>query len=235
MAENIVAENAGAEAEHQGIENIFAEIMGSAETEEEKVEQETEDAQEPVAGDDNRNTQRTFTQKDIDRAVSNRLASERKKHEKDPMLALGKAFAEQYGGDVEKAREALLNSRVEELSKDPKALAKAVLERDMPKRTASDEDEMLALAEELQEIVPGAKDAQDILAVHPDFIKDVKEYGPKAAVKMLRLTVKKADVKPPKPPQTIRPTNSSQSGNISVWEMSPKQFAELDRRLKHNR
>lgn len=236
MAEQVVAEESVVEAGQRGIEDIFAEIMGdSADAEGEKVEQEAEDAQQTAAGDDSRaeKQERTYTQKDIDRVVSRRLASERSKHEKDPLLALGRALAAKYGGDVEKAREALIEEQAEELSKDPKAMAKAFLERKAPVQEA--EMDALSLSAELREIVPGARTAEDVLAVYPDFIDDAREYGMKTALSMLKKAAKKAESQPRKLPQPIRPTNSSQSGNINVWDMSEKQFRELDRQMRKNR
>lgn len=237
MAVEVVAEESVAEAGQRGIEDIFAEIMGgSADAESETVEQDEGDALQTALGDDSRASkqEKTLTQKDFDRAVSKRLASERRKYENDPVLALGRSLVEQHGGDVEKAREALLNSRAEELSKDPKAMAKAFLEQRTPARKAQEMDAS-ALQAELQEIVPGAKTADDILAVYPDFIDDAREYGMKTALAMLKKSVSRAEKQPKKLPQPIRPTNSAQNGNIDVWAMDEKQFRELDKRMQRNR
>lgn len=186
--------------------------------------------------------------KDI--AFGKRLAAERKKFERDPVYALGREYAAQYGGDASKALEAMRSRQAEELAKDPAALAKYVIEQrntvhepdiEIEAENETDEQKAQRIVSDIRNVLGDNADLKAYMAIDPDFMANCDQYGAAAAVAAM---AKKATAQNKtaakieqnrRLPQPIRPSGNAQPKAVDFTTMSQKEWEAFEAKAKKAR
>lgn len=156
---------------------------------------------------------------------------------------------------VKRIRDEMFESEKERLSKDPKALAEAVLRSQMfpeptepetpepaPQETA--EDRVRALAEAVRGSMqngrlPADFDVNKCLEIYPEFFDDAKSFGEAAAVRIAEERYRAAALERERQrvvaqnsvPQSIAPSSQPAPVPRGISDMSDAEFAKLERQV----
>ena len=178
---------------------------------------------------------RLFTRQEFDEAVRRKAEYIQRGVQNDPMYQVAKALADQIGGDPKEAAQKLLSDQIDrrakELAENPEELAKAFLRRQIPQAPPPPEDatqhRAVQIASEIKQLhdagqLPQGFNLENFVKADPDFLRNVEEFGARAAIKIATLSAS-----PNKNlPQSTRPANNAQPAPVDYTKMSSKEFAE---------
>ena len=175
-----------------------------------------------------------FTKPEVDEMIRRKAEHIKRGMESDPLYQVALAFASYMGGDPKEAAQKLMdeqiNRRAKELADNPEELAKAFLTRQIapPQPQAEDtQQKAMQIAAEIKHLgdtgqLPSGFNLENYVKADPDFLRNVEEFGAKAAIK-----IASSSVNPNKNlPQSTRPANNAQPAPVDYTKMSSKEFAE---------
>lgn len=239
-----------------------ADLMGDepedqAEAQEEQGEQQQEEdapeAQNGAADQPEPEPRHNNARERENNAFAKRLAAEKRKMEADPVYKLGREFAARYGGDAAKAMTEMRKQQAQELAQDPVKLAEYMLnQRDnvVPEHeqeeTAgalyeTDQQKANRIVADLRNVLGDGADLRSYIEADPDFMQNCDEFGAAAAVKMANRaraaaaknqTIANKLAKNRSLPQSIRPSNNAQTKAPDFSQMSDREFAAFEAKVK---
>lgn len=239
-----------------------ADLMGDepedqAEAQEEQGEQQQEEdapeAQNGAADQSEPEPRHNNARERENNAFAKRLAAEKRKMEADPVYKLGRELAARYGGDAAKAMTEMRKQQAQELAQDPVKLAEYMLnQRDnvVPEHeqeeTAgalyeTDQQKANRIVADLRNVLGDGADLRSYIEADPDFMQNCDEFGAAAAVKMANRaraaaaknqTIANKLAKNRSLPQPIRPSNNAQTKAPDFSQMSDREFAAFEAKVK---
>ena len=260
--EAVVEENLVQAADEQGDDVVtIADLMGdepaeTADAQDEQGEQQEEDAPEAEDGVTDQpepEPRHNNARERENNAFAKRLAAEKRKMEADPVYKLGRELAARYGGDAAKAMTEMRKQQAQELAQDPVKLAEYMLnQRDNvvpehePEETAgalyeTDQQKANRIVADLRNVLGDGADLRSYIEADPDFMQNCDEFGAAAAVKMANRaraaaaknqTIATKLAKNRSLPQPIRPTNNAQTKAPDFSQMSDRDFAAFEAKVK---
>lgn len=236
-----------------------ADLMGDepedqAEAQEEQGEQQQEDASaaeiDGVAGHSEPEPRRNSRERESN-AFAKRLAAEKRKLAADPVYKLGRELASRYGGDAVKAMSEMRKQQAKELAADPVKLAEYMLNQRDTAAPEPEQEEVPAyetdrqkadrIVADIRSVLGDNADLKSYIDTDPDFMQNCDEFGAAAAVKMAN-RVKAAAAKTQaiaaklnqnrSLPQPIRPSNNAQTKAPDFSQMSDREFAAFEAKVK---
>lgn len=226
-------------------------------TQAEQGEQQPEDAPEAEdndgAADPPEKKPRNNDRERENNAFAKRLAAEKRKMAADPVYKLGRELAARYGGDAAKAMTEMRKQQAQELAQDPVKLAEYMLnQRDNvvpehePEETAgalyeTGQQKANRIVADLRNVLGDGADLRSYIEADPDFMQNCDEFGAAAAVKMANRaraaaaknqTIANKLAKNRSLPQPIRPSNNAQTKAPDFSQMSDKDFAAFEAKIK---
>ena len=184
-------------------------------------------------------------------AFAKRLAAEKRKMAADPVYKLGRELAARYGGDAAKAMTEMRKQQAQELAQDPVKLAEYMLNRndrvepdpEPEPEPAYETDQQKAdrIVTDIRNVLGDRADLQSYIDADPDFMQNCDEFGAAAAVKMANRaraaaaknqTIANKLAKNRSLPQPIRPSNNAQTKAPDFSQMSDKDFAAFEAKIK---
>lgn len=174
-----------------------------------------------------------FTKKEVDEMVRRKAEFMKRGMENDPLYQVARAFASHMGGDPKEAAKKLMEEnidrRAKELASNPEELAKTFLRERMPQQPQEDDTQQKAtrIAAEIKNLgdtgqLPSGFNLENFVRADPDFLRNVEEFGAKAAIK-----IASSSVNPNKNlPQSTRPASNAQPAPVDYTKMSSKEFME---------
>lgn len=184
-------------------------------------------------------------------AFAKRLAAEKRKMETDPVYNLGRELAARYGGDAAKAMTEMRKQQAQELAQDPVKLAEYMLNRndrvepdpEPEPEPAYETDQQKAdrIVTDIRNVLGDRADLQSYIDADPDFMQNCDEFGAAAAVKMANRaraaaaknqTIANKLAKNRSLPQPIRPFNNAQTKAPDFSQMSDREFAAFEAKVK---
>lgn len=224
-------------------------------TQAEQGEQQPEDAPEAEdndgAADPPEKKPRNNDRERENNAFAKRLAAEKRKMEADPVYKLGRELAARYGGDAAKAMTEMRKQQAQELAQDPVKLAEYMLNRndrvepdpEPEPEPAYETDQQKAdrIVTDIRNVLGDRADLQSYIDADPDFMQNCDEFGAAAAVKMANRaraaaaknqTIANKLAKNRSLPQPIRPSNNAQTKAPDFSQMSDKDFAAFEAKIK---
>ncbi len=207
----------------------------------------------------------SYTQEQLDAELGKRAKDVRKSIQESEEYKLGKMFLERRAKAdnvsrkkaAELIREEYFNAEKERLSKDPAALAEAVLRSQMPRETAAEEApqqeapthdtadaRVQALASAVRESMqrgglPQSFNVNECLEIYPDFFSDAKAFGEAAAVKIAEAhyraaaaqqTARQVDARRAVS-KSIAPRSQPAPAQRSVADMTDAEFAKFEQQI----
>lgn len=157
---------------------------------------------------------------------------------------------------TKRIREELFAQEAERLSKDPKALAEALLRSQMPQEPVEEEtpasapeptteDRVRALAEAVRGSMQNGRLPSDFsvnkcLEIYPDFFEDAKTYGEAAAVRIAEECYKALPAQQmarriaaqQAAPQSFQPSSQTAPVPRGIEDMSDEEFQKFDRQVE---
>ena len=237
-----------------------ADLMGDepedqAEAQEEQGEQQQEEdapeAQNGAADQPEPEPRHNNARERENNAFAKRLAAEKRKMEADPVYKLGRELAARYGGDAAKAMTEMRKQQAQELAQDPVKLAEYMLNRndrvepdpEPEPEPAYETDQQKAdrIVTDIRNVLGDRADLQSYIDADPDFMQNCDEFGAAAAVKMANRaraaaaknqTIANKLAKNRSLPQPIRPSNNAQTKAPDFSQMSDKDFAAFEAKIK---
>lgn len=249
-----------AAAEQEDDVVTVADLMGDepedqAEAQEEQGEQQQEEdapeAQNGAADQPEPEPRHNNARERENNAFAKRLAAEKRKMETDPVYKLGRELAARYGGDAAKAMTEMRKQQAQELAQDPVKLAEYMLNRndrvepdpEPEPEPAYETDQQKAdrIVTDIRNVLGDRADLQSYIDADPDFMQNCDEFGAAAAVKMANRaraaaaknqTIANKLAKNRSLPQPIRPSNNAQTKAPDFSQMSDREFAAFEAKVK---
>ena len=141
-------------------------------------------------------------------------------------------------------REDIVSRQASELAQNPEALARMMLEQQLPAYTPQQQPQpqpqqgraevanaiagQIIACREAGEL-PSDFDLNTYAREYPNFLQDCAENGVRSA--LLRIANAPKQPKAAALPQSMRPTNDAQPGAVDVFKMTSKQFAEYEKKI----
>lgn len=207
----------------------------------------------------------SYTQEALDAALGRRSKEVRESVQKSEEYMIGRMFLERrakadnvtHKEAAKRIREEYFNSEADRLSKDPKALAEAVLRSQIPQEPVADEApqqeapthaavdaRVQALASAVRTSVqrgglPQDFNVNECLEIYPDFFTDAETLGEAAAVKIAEAhyraaaaqqTARRVDARRAVS-KSIAPHSQPAPAQRSVADMTDEEFAKFEQQI----